>query len=1038
MKNRFAVLAGTAKVGVVLLIVALIGIGSQVSVAQTEKPELPTLTLTGSGSGWNSTYYPDGRIWVPRRGTNGERTLLVPVFIKNCWRTTTTYKTFPIYSFKFKVQFDSTAFEFLGVEKNGPNRGPLNLPTSCLAKDFEFTSHVARDLTYQSVIAAPIQNRSRGKRVMINGISSRELPQTGDITQPCDQRPYVELVYLRFRVIANPASDPVSARTPLILTNDTLYYNDFQVGKELPFVGDPTPGTYAGLGGVDNYYLDANLVEQIRDPLRPSRPGMMWVEVTDLIPKLSFTNVADPQFRLVDSVGNSNGANWFIVDPITIDSGSTYDDNVNGIGTRDIDVINSVTGSRAYDVTVQSDADWLLFKSFLKGGQGEINPFPQPVREGYIPVLDKGILGTTLGITPQGDATIQQRDLNLRVICDPNKLPLGQPGAGELAGIYVGYLTFKSANLDITPVRIKCTFTYFRPPFEPNEFDESNNWQSSRGGGKTDAMRIEVRNSNSPQQRTYLVFGVGARARDVVDTLFGETVYRGPLSGFGARWYPKDKTGKDIYEYGLGDLWAATPTRPKAASRDIRDIYSDTTLLYWVRFDAGSPLNYPVVVAWDTDDFTKGAELFIRDTLNGSRFNVNMRNATSIGGSRYSFTIRDADINAFVIEYTLPKVAQFPVVNKGWNLLSLPVNPSSNYWKDVFKQGLNVPIRFSQNIYQPQADLSPGIGYFVKYSDGVDKSVAGSRLTKINDQTFPTRLYDGWNTIGSLSTLVSTEAVQLLPFGGAGNFPTIEGDIYRYVTNRGYQAVSEIQPGLGYFIKIRGQAYLNVQAKGLPKAGVSFASVRDNMKNTSTEVIVSDASNKYADLYIAENGEVEAANVFELPPVPPANLFDVRFSNESYVEGAANPMIKLQGVEFPVRIKIANPTRNYSVVNPVSGQVIGNIIAGRNSTVVITDSRIGSVKLLGEEVTLTSLNVTVAPNPIATTGFATLSLPQSGMVTVELFDAVGGRVTTVLDEYRASGVYSLDLNTEVLANGRYTLRVSANGNVVTSAVTVTR
>ncbi|NQW30574.1 MAG: T9SS type A sorting domain-containing protein [Ignavibacteria bacterium] len=1036
MNNRFAVLANATKVGMTLLIVALFGIGSQVSVAQ--KPEMPILTLTGSGSGWNSSYYPDGRIWVPRRGTNGERTMLVPVFIKNCWRSTETYKTFPIYSFKFKIQYDSTAFEFTGVDKNGPNRGPLNMPIGCLAKDFEFTSNVARDLTYQSVIAAPIQNRQRGKRVLISGISSRELPQTGDPTLPCDQRPYVELVYLRFRVIANPAADPVSARTPLIISNDTLFYNDFQMTKSLPFPGDPFPGTFAGLGGVDNYYFDANLAEQIRDPLRPSRPGMIWVEVTDLIPKLSFTNVADPQFRLTDSVSNTNGANWFIVDPITIDSGSTYDDNVNGVGTRDIDVINSVTGSRAYDVTVQSDADWLLFKSFLKGGVGEINPFPQPVREGYIPLLDKGILGTTLGITPQGDATIQQRDLNMRIICDPNKLPLGQPGAGELAGIYVGNLTFKSANIDITPVQIKVTFIYFRPPFEPNIFDENDNWKAERGGAKTDAMRLEVRNSNNPQQRTYLVFGVGARARDTVDTLFGETVYRGPLSGFGARWYPKNKEGNDMFMYGLGDLWAATPTRPKAASRDIRDIYSDTTISYVVRFDAGSPLNYPVVVAWDTDDFTPGAELFIRDTLNGSRFNVNMRNATSIGGSRYSFTIRDADVNAFVIEYTLPKVVQFPVISKGWNLLSLPVNPSSNYWQDVFKQALNVPIKFAQNIYEEEDNLSPGVGFFVKYSDDLDKSVAGSRLTKINDEAFPTRMYDGWNTIGSLSTAISTETVDLLPYGGGGNFPTIEGDIYRYVTNRGYQAVSAIEPGLGYWMKIRGQAYLKMQAKGILKSGVSFASVRENMRSNSTVVVVSDASSKSADLYIAEDSKMEAANVFELPPVPPHNLFDVRFSNESYVEDAANPLIRLQGVEFPITINVNNPTHSYTVVNPVSGQVLGNIVAGRNNHILVTDSRTSAVKLLGEEVNLKLLDVSVSPNPIAVSGFVTLSVPQSGHVTVELFDAVGVRVNTLLSEYRASGVYSLDLNTASVANGRYMIRVSSNGNVVTNAVTVAR
>jgi hypothetical protein len=1034
MNRRFALWGGSA-LSVALLFATVIVLSSNRALAQTEKPELPTLSLTGGLSNWNSTYYPDGRIWSARRGSNGNRTLLVPVFIKNCWRNTETYETFPIYSFKFKVQYDSTAVEFVGIEKNGPNYAQQNMPISCLAKDFEFSSHVARDTTYQSVIGAPIQNRLRGKRVMIDAVCAKPLPQTGDITSNCDQRPFVELVYLRFNVIANPEIDPVSSRTPLIITNDTLFYNDFQVGYELPFPNDPQPPVFAGLGGVDNYFLDANGIEQIRDPLRPSKPGMIWLEVTDLIPQLSFTNQADPQFRIVDSVA---GHDWFIVEPITIDYGSNYDDNVNGIGTRDIDVINAVLGTRAYDITVQSDQPWLKFKSFLKGGQGEINPFPQPVREGYIRMMDKGILGTTLGQTPMADPTIAMRDLNMRVICDPAELPDGN--SQEVCGIYVGYLTFKSASLNIAPVRIKVTFIYFRTPYEPNEFDDNNSWQEKRefqGNG----IRLEVRNNADPIQRTYMVFGVGYRARDSCDTLFGETIYNSPLSGFGARWYPKqqnDPTGSDIYTDGLGDLWAATASRPKSASRDIRDIYSDTTILYWCRFSAGSPLNYPVVVSWDTDDFIPGSDLFIRDTLNGGRFNINMRQATNIGGSRYSMTIRDADVTAFVIEYTLPKVAEFPVINKGWNLLSLPVNPSSSYWKDVFKFSMTIPISFGQNTYQSNAvDVKPGVGYFVKYSDEVDKTIAGSRIFKIDDANFPTRLYDGWNTIGSLSTRTTVEKVTLLPYG-TGQFPLKVGDIYRYVTDRGYQAVSEIVPGLGYWLKISGQAYLAMEAPR-PKQSVNgFAGVREHVKSTSTHIVVSDVDQKRADLYVSENATVEAKAFFELPPVPPSGLFDVRFSNQSYIEDAASPVIRVQGTTYPITIKMNNPSKNYTVVDPVSGEVLGTILAGRSNAVTITDSKSGFIRLQGGEAEVAALSAQATPNPIATVGSINVNIPVSGNVLVEVYNEAGARVSVVANEVMSAGTHALEFNGAALSAGQYTIRVTNEGSTATSLLTIVR
>ncbi|MDZ4745982.1 MAG: T9SS type A sorting domain-containing protein [bacterium] len=1049
MIRRYALWGSGAKLGVALLLVALTTFATQVSKAQADKPELPTLSLTGHASQWNQTYYPDGRIWVPRRGTNGERTLLVPVFIKNCWRSTSTYEAFPIYSFKTKIQFDSTALEFMGVEKNGPVRGQQGLPLGALAKDFEFSSSVSRDTTFQRVIAGPLQNRLRGKRVMITAVSSKQLPQTGNITETCDQRPFVELFYLRFRVIANPASNPVSARTPLILTNDTLFYNDFQVGYELPFPGDPVPGTFAGLGGVDNYFFDQFNQEQIRDPLRPSRPGMIWVEVTDEIPRLSFTNVSDRRFRIADSVDNSNNADWFVVDPITIDSGGyrmgqPFEDEVNGAATRDIDVINATAGSRMTDILVQSDSKWLFFKSFRRGGLGEIDPFLQPVREGIIPILDKGILGTTLGVTPAGDPTTLQRDLNLRIICDWTKLDTENPD-GEFAGVYVGYLTFKSLSMDVSPVRLKVTFIVFRPPFEPSEFDEKNDWQKGPSG-PTSGIVLEVRNSNNPIERTLMVFGVGARATDYVDTLFGETVYTGPLTSFGARFHPRDSDGNDIYAYGLGDLFRTTYDAsganpgPRSNSRDIRDIYSDSTLQYWVKFNAGSALNYPIVVSWDAAQFPAGASLFIRDTLNGSRFNLNMREGTSLGGTRFSITIRDADITAFVIEYTLPRVMQFPVINLGWNLLSIPVNPSSGRSSDVFPNALNIPVRFSQNIYQAEATVRPGVGYFVKYSDPLDRTVAGTRIYRIDETRFQTRLYDGWNTIGSLSVPVSIVNVTVAPVVGVSTgLPMIIGDIYKYETNRGYVPVTEITPGLGYWMKISGQAWLVMDdPTRSPKTTVGAVTGLSSVIGSTTLVNVRDNDNKSANLYLDEQRVLTSFDVFGLPPLPPNNLFDVRFSNQAYVENSATPVIDLQGATFPVSVIVNNPSRNYTAVNAVTGEVLGSIKAGSTSTVQVINPRTPSVRLLGDDADLSTLSVNVTPNPVATSGVVAVTVPQAGNVTVSLFNTVGEEVAVLFSGHKTTGVFNFDMNSSNIAPGRYILKVVNGATVATASVTIVR
>jgi hypothetical protein len=1034
MNRRYTLWSTVTAVAVLLLVVALTGFST--ASAQANKPELPTLSLTGERTDWKTNYYPDGRVWTSKRGANGDRTILVPVFIVNCWRTTTTFEAFPIYSMKFKVQYDSTALEFMGVEKNGPRTGPQNTPISCLARDFNFSTSVARDVTYQSVINAPTANRLRGKRAMISATSSKPLPQTGDINSPCDQRPMVELCYLRFKVIADPAANPVSARTPIILTNDTLYYNDFRVGYELPFPFDPAPSEFAGLGGVDNYFIDQFQQQQVRDPLRPSKPGMLWVEVTDLIPRLSFTNVADRRLRLVDSVDNSNGTDWFVTQPIVVDSGARpfYEDQVNGYGTRDIDVINAVSGTRLYDLVVKSDQRWLRFKSFSKGGIGEITPppFPQPVREGYVQFMDKGILGTTLGITPQANNTILQRDLNFRIICDANELANNPQGDNEEAGIYVGNITFTSNSLEVSPVKVKVTFIYFRPPFEPNIFDENDSWQRFPGGQRTAGITLEVRNSNNPVERTYVTMGTGARATQGVDLLFGEGQYVDPLNSFGARWYPRFPDGNLVAENGLSDLFPDNSTRPRGGSRDIRDIYTDTTLVYFCRFNAGSALNYPIVISWDTLDFPPGSDLFIRDTLNGSRFNQNMRFGTSLGGTRQSFTIRDADITAFIVEYTLPKVAQFPVINRGWNLLSLPVNPSSSFYRDIFRNGLNIPVRFAQNSYQEnETTLEPGVGYFVKYADQVDRTIAGSRVFRIDEQNFPTRLYEGWNTIGSLSTNISTENVDLIAISSNA---TIAGDIYRYVTDRGYVAVTEIQPGLGYWMKIDGQAFLQMVATSRPKQATNRNQERSGIINASTRVDVLDAKLRTATLYISDNSA--STSLFELPPTAPHNLFDVRFASNTYVETANNPVIKLQGTDYPVNVVVYNPESNYSVVDAVSGEVLGTILAGRTNVVTIDNKNTKSVRLMNDT-RVTETTVSVSPNPAHASSQVTVQVAAGGTLSVTVYNTVGAHVATIgTGVVQTGSVARYELGN--LPTGTYIVKATINGASVSTPVTVVR
>jgi hypothetical protein len=114
-------------------------------------------------------------------------------------------------------------------------------------------------------------------------------------------------------------------------------------------------------------------------------------------------------------------------------------------------------------------------------------------------------------------------------------------------------------------VRLRVTFIYVRNPVEPNN-DPRNLRQRGEG------IRITVTNSAATPESATLVFGLGIRATDGIDTLFGETIYDGPPApgSFYARWYLDGVANvpPGTAPYGLRDLVGVYD------SRDIRNVFS--------------------------------------------------------------------------------------------------------------------------------------------------------------------------------------------------------------------------------------------------------------------------------------------------------------------------------------------------------------------------------------------------------------------------------------------------------------------------------
>lgn len=1047
----------------VLAIVILFAVGNE-AFSQTLIPQIPKLSLVGNDGSYDKTWYPDGRIWLPPSvDPSVPREFLLPVFIDNRWfsyvsktpdgKDTIKYVADPIRSFKFKLYYDSLALRVVNIETDGPRHNEDDLDYKPLAHGWNVNFYDQADTKYWSYLRDPNNtppgDNLRGRVLTITASSQKALENTDLYNQD-----FRVLLYVRFRVVPSIYQTPgPEGNAPIYISNDTIQYNDLNVTTTAPFMkyrgytgstalaDYPTPVRSTFYSANDNFTGLAGLTNKNTVTTEPPiLPGVIYLRYMSRIPDFNFKiNKEIGQQPPIDKIDGKQEL-WEIKDPITVDFGSP--NPADGRRRVEVSIPEDLNQTRLTDITVESDQEWLKFQTVNLGAgiSKSPNPIPRVTRFGKINWIDKNILEPESGINdPMGKPLNRDGSVTLEVVCDPASLA----GDIENTGIYVGYLTFKSSFAKTSPVRIKVTFIYFRIPQE-------GQWQGTRVPGINLNLVNSRATTDGGPQATNIIFGTGAKASNGVDSLYGEHVYAFPQTGFGARFYPMDKDGNDLYPNGLGDF-AANDDKPKrSASRDIRNI-NDTTqsIIYKVKFNAGAPENYPVVLTWDTRDFIEGSNLFIRDLVNGAYFpSVNMRNATKVGGvgsTIQSFTILDHRITEFIIEYTLPKTIDYvdangnPIIKEGWNLLSLPVKPTNLTKENVYPNSQNIPLAWFQSSYQLQPELKEGVGYFIKYGSQVDKRFVGTFISEVSvAQGNPVRVWKGdkdrggWMTVGALSLPVSVENIFFEPLKQGDATPdksfTLARGVWGYKTNEGYKDNSILSPGLGYWIKVNENGYYGLKGPFLKTdAGFSYAESRELTKVKATALTVKDNDQKSNTIYFTNDKNVRVEN-FELPPVPQFGMFDVRFNSNLALTNAQEDVIRLQGVTYPLTIQVENAKENLTFADAITGEVYGKVFKGQSGNIVINEESSNAVKMTTETGDLTN-NFVAFPNPVTNTSMIDFTLNTDSQVTVNVYDQLGNLVANLVNDFKTAGSYSVEFNTNNLAAGTYLAKItSANMN----------
>jgi len=997
-------------------ITALVLLAGPSSEAQVFK-YLPTLTLVKQTAVGPNDVTARDTVYVAEAGPGETRYFLLPVFMKNIldsvYNPITGLGAEPIYSFRFKLQYNRTLIRAVGVQK----RGSLPFDTVVAAHNFNLSWDVKQDAEYkvQTVGSAS----ANGERIMITGSSSLPLPLPLRADAPPGNpspafKDTAVLLYVLFEVVGSAQGGGSGAiRDQIIMTNDSIRWNDYTTSHPVLNTGtgtyfpSPVRADMVARGFNPNPQTQQGIAPAPIYPISYPPPtnneynyGATVIVVTprpriNLLPPGEVAVVpGDPStFALVRVMQTQYGNNNYIF--------------------RNLLIQNATPNSVLRNVAIETDQNWL--------------------RVDNLPPDQAGQQGG--GGTPPGDRGVFVREipgtqLDLNIIANPALLPSLDGNGYPTPGIYTGYVTIRSVEAANSAVRVKVVLIVNRNPLEPT-LTPGTEPIGTRG------IRMTFRNSAPQPDTTYLTFGTGIGARDSVDTLFGEAEAPTipPPGNFWARFFPLDSIddGSGLRSFrGLIDtrqIIVPGPTNAES-SLDIRNYATNTTIIYCVRFDAGAPQNYPVTLEYDTRDFPNGAQLFIRDAVNGQIFSQNMRNATSGGGTIRQFVIRDPNVSGFCIEYTLPSVVQFPEIGRGWNFVSMPVNPSDARSGVVFPNiASGKPIFFTQNQYFPADTVRVGVGYFVKYGSNLDRTVAGTLVDSIHEISTPyvVRVYEGWNTVGGLSvtTSIDPQYMRFGPYGNSGN-PLRVGEVYRYLTNRGYEQASLIVPGYGYWLRVDRDGYFRLRA---PLS--AFDKVAPGVRNDEYAVLnhltISDNDQKVGTLYFGQSNTVDNAR-YELPPVPPTGMFDVRFDNNGFVsatrEVASERTLRIQGADFPVILSVNRADADYQVIDAQTGRLLGTLHRGEPGSVTITDPKVVLVKLVGVAATQTMLGEAY-PNPAAGTLNFAFNVIGEQAVAVKLYTQLGNEVASLF-EGRSEGQQGVTFSTEGLPSGVYYYKMTTS------------
>jgi hypothetical protein len=367
-------------------------------------------------------------------------------------------------------------------------------------------------------------------------------------------------------------------------------------------------------------------------------------------------------------------------------------------------------------------------------------------------------------------------------------------------------------------------------------------------------------------------------------------------------------------------------------------------------------------------------------------------------------------------------------MNQNWNLVSVPLLLEDYQSNVIFPA---VASRLFCYIpgqgYAAKDTLANGFGYWVKYNSNSSLPMSGYRL---NRDTVEVK--QGWNLIGSITDTVQTASITTIPSG------IIASSYFGY--SGGYNFSSVIKPVKGYWIKSSadGKFILSPEMSYLVQR--HLINPKEPLDKFNTLKIRDCMGNEQTLYFGAENLISADIRYYELPPTPPSEIFDARFScaEADYLlkthpvskSEITSMQISVQSVSYPITINwhIFETGFNYELYDGLSEKVFKTRKLSGDGEFILENSSLKKFELLissAIEIPTEYILEQNYPNPFNPSTTIKYGLPEPTYVTLTIHNTLGQRVALLVNEQQKEGYHRVVFSNPNLSSGVYFYRLQA-------------